>query len=152
MKTTTLPFRYYHGNSYKSPLKHLNLTVFMITTNWIVMMHFGSRATCCITQTTGYEPFPSLFSRLCLWSKHSDRDSNLELQLSLKKKEKKSCSSSTGSTHGLELYVLPKVSIWMLKLRAVGVQGGEVTAKIFDGIFLKGLSFAWEGLREEYVF
>lgn len=41
----------------------------------------------------------------------------------------------------------------MLKLCTVGVQGGEVkTAKIFDRIFLKGLSFAWEGLREEYAF
>lgn len=46
------------------------------------MMHLGSRANCCVTQTTGYKPFPSLLSRLCLWSKRSDRDSNLELLLS----------------------------------------------------------------------
>lgn len=36
----------------------------------------------------------------------------------------------------------------MLKL--CSVQGGEVkTAKIFDGIFVKGLSFVWEGWRKK---
>lgn len=67
--------------------------------------------------------------------------------------KKKKSPSGIGSTHGLQLYILSEVSIWMLKLCTVGVQGGEVkTAKIFDRIFLKGLSFAWEGLREEYAF
>lgn len=112
----------------------------------IVMMHFGSWANCSIT--TGYEPFPSLFSRLCFWSKCSDQDSNPELPL---KKKIKYSPSSSGSTHGLKLYVLSKVSIWMLKL--CSIQGGEVkTAKIFDGIFLKGLSFAWEGWRKKNTF
>lgn len=112
-------------------------------------MHFGSWANCSIT--TGYEPFPTLFSRLCFWSKRSDRDGNLELPLKKeKKKREKKSPSSSGSTHGLKLYVLSKVSIRMLKLCTVGVQSGEVkTAEVFDGIFLKGFSFAWEGWRKK---
>lgn len=135
MNATTLLFWYCHGNSYKSSLKHLNLTLFLIKRNWmIVMMHFGSWANCSIT--TGDEPFPSLFSRLCFWSKHSDQDSNLELSL-----KKKKSPSSSGSTHGLKLFVLSKVSIWMLKMCTVSRVEKSRLLKSLTGFFSKGFHF-----------
>lgn len=48
----------------------------------IVMMRCAPWANQCRSQTTGYEPCPSLFFQQCLWSKPSDQDSNLQLLLS----------------------------------------------------------------------
>lgn len=98
-------------------------------------MHFGSWANCSIT--TGYKPFFSLFSRLCFWSKHSDQESNLELSL----KKKKKSPSSSGSTHGIKLYVLSKVSIWMLKLCTASRVEKSRLLKSLTGFFSKGFHF-----------
>lgn len=113
----------------------------------IVMMHFGSWANCSIT--TGYEPFPTLFSRLCFWSKRSDRDSNLELPLKKEKKKGKKKSLKLREYSWLKALCTLKGFHSNAEV-AHGVQSGEVkTAEVFDGIFLKGFSFAWEGWRKK---
>lgn len=113
----------------------------------IVMMHFGSWANCSIT--TGYKFFPSL-SQDCAFGQNVRP--RVTLNYHSKKRKRKSLQlREYSSTHGLKLYVLSKVSMRMLKL--CSVQGGGIKiAKIFDGIFLKGLSLAWEGWRKKSTF
>lgn len=94
-------------------------------------MRFAPRANQCMSQTTGYEPCPALLSQHCLWSKRSDWDSNLRIT------PLKTSPSSTGNARSLPLYIVSKVSIWMLKSCTDAVSGGEVkTAGMVDAKWL----------------